>query len=50
MGEIDERVRLFPLAIVFFNSFRWIESRKENYTRKTTRINEARGLGRYYQV
>ena len=21
MGEIDERVRLFPLAIVFFNSF-----------------------------
>ena len=21
MGEIDERMRLFPLAIVFFNSF-----------------------------
>ena len=50
MGEIDERVRLFPLAIVFFNSFRWIEIRKEKDTRKTTWINDARGFGRYYQV
>ena len=50
MGEIDERVRLFPLAIVFFNFFRLIEIRKENDTRKTTWVNDARGFGLYYQV
>ena len=50
MGEIDERVRLFPLAIVFLNSFRWIEIRKEKDTRKNTWINDARGFGRYHQV
>ena len=50
MGEIDERARLFPLAIVFFNSFPWIEIRKENDTRKTTWINDTRGFGRYNQV
>ena len=33
MGEIDERMRLFPLAIV---SFRLIEIRKENDTHETT--------------
>ena len=36
MGEIDERMRLFPLAILFFNSFRLIEIRKENDTHETT--------------
>ena len=50
MGEIDERARLFPLAIVFFNSFPWIEIRKENDTRKTTWINDTRGFGIYNQV
>ena len=49
MGENDERVRLFPLAIVFFTSFRWVEIRKENDTHETTRINDVGGFGRYYQ-
>ena len=37
-------------SLFFFNSFRWIEIRKEKDTRKNTRINDARGFGRYYQV
>ena len=36
IGEIDERMRLFPPAIVFFKSFRLIEIRKENDTHETT--------------
>ena len=50
MGEIDERMRLFPLAIDFFNSFRWIEIREKNDTHETIWINDARGFRRYYWV
>ena len=41
----SERMRLFPLAIVFFYSFRLIEVRKENDTHETTWINNARSFG-----
>ena len=42
--------RAYEARNLIFNFFRWIDIRKENDTRETTWINDARGFGSYYQV